>query len=234
MKVKGLQKTTLLDYPGKVSCVLFLYGCNFKCGFCHNPELVVCENSSEISEEEVFDFLKKRRKVLEGVCITGGEPLLSLKKEFVKKIKELGYLVKVDTNGSFPLKLKEFINEGLVDYVAMDLKSSPGKYFEAAGCNVDMKKIKESIKLICESGVDYEFRTTVVPGIHDEEDVRKLGKWVKKIIGGKGKRYFLQGFKNMGKFIDLKYSGERDVSEEDLEKLKKVASDYFLDVGIRV
>lgn len=231
MKIKGIQKTTLIDYPGKIACTLFLFGCNFRCGFCHNPELVIREESTDLNEEEILEFLEKRKNKLDGVCFTGGEPLLSLEKEFVKKIKEKGYLIKIDTNGSFPEKLKEFIEEKLVDYIAMDLKSSEKKYSEIVNVRVDLKKIEESIKLIVNSGLDYEFRTTVIPNIHDE--IENIGKWVLSLIGGKGKKYCLQGFVNNGKFNDEKFNDEKDFSKEKLNDLKVITEKYFDGVEVR-
>jgi pyruvate formate lyase activating enzyme len=234
MDVKGIQKLTLVDYPGKIACTLFLFGCNFRCGFCHNPELVLENGLKSISEEEIFSFLEKRKNQLEGVCLTGGEPLLTLEKEFLKKIKEMGYPIKLDTNGSFPEKLKEFIDKKLIDFIAMDIKSGKEKYGETAGAKIDLKKIEESIRLIVNSGLDYEFRTTVIQGIHSEEEIEKIGKWVYALAGGKAKKYSLQGFKNSGKFIDSKYSKEKDVSEEFLKEISKSCNNYFKDVEIKV
>ena len=148
MLIKGFQKTTLIDYPEKIACTIFLHGCNFRCGFCHNPELVLTSNSKEYSQKEILDFLEKRKKYLDAVCITGGEPLATLEKNFVKKIKSLGYLIKIDTNGSFPEKLKEFLDENLVDFVSMDIKSSKEKYLFVVGKSVDFEKIEESMKLV--------------------------------------------------------------------------------------
>jgi len=232
MKIKGIQELTLIDYPDKIACTIFLYGCNFRCGFCHNPELVVSENIEDISENEILEFLEKRKGNLEGVCITGGEPLINLDKDFLRKIKDLGYLIKIDTNGSFPERLKEFIEEDLVDFVAMDIKSSKEKYLEVVNSNVDLRKIEESIKLI--SGLeDYEFRTTIVEDLHPIEEVKKIGKWLNALIG-KPKKFVLQGFKNKGKFIDEKYNSERDVGENYLNSLMKEIENFFEKVEIRV
>jgi pyruvate formate lyase activating enzyme len=233
MKISGLQKTSLIDYPGKLACIIFLYGCNFRCGFCHNPELVLTPNGIEYSEEEILDFLEKRKKQLDGICITGGEALLTLEKDFVKKIKELGYSVKLDTNGTNPEKLKEFIDDGLVDYIAMDLKASPEKYNLVAGVNVEMDKLEETIKLMVNSGVDYEFRTTVIKRYHDEKELEKMYEWVLKLVGKKPKRYFLQGFANHGKFIDDSFNQEQNVFGNFLILFKPLAEKYFEEVGIR-
>ncbi len=234
MDVKGIQKLTLIDYPGKIACTIFLFGCNFRCGFCHNPELVLKNDSESISEKEILTFLEKRKGQLEGVCITGGEPLLTLKKDFLKEIKKLGYPIKLDTNGSFPERLKEFIDEKLIDFVAMDIKASKEKYVETIGKEIDLKKIEQSIKLISTSNLDYEFRTTIVPGIHDSKEVEKMGKWVLEILGKKAKKYSLQGFRNSGKFIDEKYKDEKNVSEKYLKKLKENLNEYFEEVETKV
>lgn len=231
--ISGLQKTSLIDYPGKIACTLFIFGCNFRCGFCHNPELVLTPTGKEYSEEEILDFLEKRKSQLEGVCITGGEPLLSLEEDFLKKIKELGYAIKIDTNGTNPEKLKDFISKRLVDYVAMDLKASPENYNLVASAKVDIKKLKENIKLMVESGVDYEFRTTILKKFHDEIELKKMFDWILKILGKKPKKYFLQGFTNHGKFIDSSFNKEPSVYEDYLIKFKPLAQEYFEEVGIR-
>jgi len=180
MKIAGLQKTTLIDYPGEVACTIFLFGCNFRCGFCHNPELVLKDTGEGFSEENVLKFLKERKGKLDAVCISGGEPLMSLDFDFVRKIKSLGYKIKIDTNGSYPERLKELIDEGLVDAVAMDIKASRERYPEVVGINVDMDKIEESIKLI--AGLqNYEFRTTVLEKFHDVEDMKSLGEWLNNV-----------------------------------------------------
>ena len=233
MKIKGLQKLTLIDYPGKLACTIFLFGCNFRCGFCHNPELVLNKLGGNISEQEVLDFLEKRKKYLEGICITGGEPLLTLEKNFLEKIKSLGYKIKLDTNGSFPEKLEEFVSEGLIDFVSMDIKSSKENYLKVSNSKIEIEKIEKSIKLI--SGLkDYEFRTTILEEIHTTEEMEKIGKWLNELIGKRPKKYFLQGFKNNGKFIDQKYQNKIDVTEVFLERLKQKIECYFEEVGIRV
>ncbi len=233
MKIAGFQKLTLIDYPGKIACTLFLHGCNFRCGFCHNPELVILPAEKTYSEEEVLEFLEKRRGQIEGVCITGGEPLISVDKEFLRKIKDLGYPIKIDTNGCFPDRLKELVSEGLVDCVAMDIKGSRGKYSEITGVDVSHERIEESMRVIGELD-NHEFRTTVVEWIHDAEEIREIGRWINEICRRKPRRYFLQGFKNYGKFIDESYKMKNDVSESYLRELKKEAEDYFEEVGVRV
>ena len=233
MKIKGIQKTTLLDYPNKVACVLFLHGCNFRCGFCHNPELVISNGGTEISEESVLKFLKKRKKILEGVCITGGEPLLDLDINFLKEIKKLGYKIKLDTNGSFPKRLKAILDMGLLDYVAMDIKASPKNYKKATEKKVNLNDIEKSIKLIHKSKLPYEFRTTIVSEIHTVEDIVTMRDWVLKLLKESPKTFYLQGFKNSGKCINEKYLKESSVSEEYLNELKKILKEKFKKVGIR-
>lgn len=190
---------TLLDYPGKVACTLFTAGCNFRCRFCHNAGLVLPDRLEEasISEDEVMSFLKKRAGMLDGVAITGGEPLLHTDMpEFLEKIKNLGYKIKLDTNGSNPKLLKEIVNAGLVDRVAMDIKNAPTEYDKTAGCSVDMEKIEESKDFLLTGTCDYEFRTTVVKGIHTKESLIAAAKW----ISG-AKEYYLQQFKDSGNLI---------------------------------
>ncbi len=233
MKIAGFQKLTLIDYPGKIACTLFLHGCNFKCGFCHNPGLVLYGPEKIYSEKEIIEFLEKRKSQIEGVCITGGEPLLSLDLEFLKTIKRIGYLIKIDTNGSFPEKLKELINKKLVDFVAMDIKSSKENYEKIVKFNINLDKIEESMKLVSLLE-DYEFRTTIIEGIHNIEEIKKIAIWLNEIIGKKPKKFCLQGFKNKGNLISESFRNRKDTSKEFLEKLKKGIEDYFEDVEIRV
>ncbi len=232
MKIGGLQKFTLVDYSGKLACTIFLFGCNFKCDFCHNPELVVRENGS-LSEEEVLSFLEKRKKYLDGVCIGGGEPVMSVDENFLRKIKDMGYLVKIDTNGSFPEKLKELVSLGLVDFVAMDIKSSKERYSEVVNYDVDLEKIEESIKFIS-SLPEHEFRTTVIEGLHSVEEVKKIAEWVNNILGRRAKKFCLQGFKNNGKFIGENFQSKQNTSEKYLNDLKEALEGYFEEVFVRV
>lgn len=197
MKISGLQKLTLLDFPGKMACTVFTYGCNFRCPFCHNALLVTEENSDDISEDEFFAFLKKRQGILDGVCISGGEPTLQKDlAEFISKIKAMGYAVKLDTNGSEPQVLRKLISENLLDYVAMDIKNSPDKYSLTCGCEVDMVPIKESVSIIKESGIPHEFRTTTVRELHSAEDFAQIADWFEG-----NSRYFLQHFEDSGNLI---------------------------------
>ncbi len=198
MKFYGFQKMTMLDFPGKVACTLFTGGCNFRCPFCHNAFLVTSFNGEVYDEEEILSYLKKRKGLLDGVCVTGGEPLLQVGlDEFLRKVKELGYLVKLDTNGSFPTRLKKLVGEGLVDYVAMDIKNCKEKYKLTSGYeSLDVSAIEESVDFLINGKVDYEFRTTVVDGFHEKEDFEKIALW----ING-AKKYFLQNFVDSGNLI---------------------------------
>lgn len=181
MLIVGLNKTTLLDYPGRVAATIFTGGCNFRCPFCHNGDLVLKASALDAySEEEVFSFLHKRKKVLGGVCITGGEPTLQPDlAEFIRKVKELGYAVKLDTNGYKPEVLDELLKEGLLDYVAMDIKNCKEKYAVTAGVtSFEIANIEKSMKLLEEYGIPYEYRTTVVKEFHKKEDLEAIGKWI--------------------------------------------------------
>ena len=215
MKIKGLQKTTLLDFPEKLACTVFTGGCNFRCPFCHNASLVLrAGEAQEISEADFFNYLSKRKGMLDGVCITGGEPTLCPDLEdFIKKIKELGLLVKLDTNGTFPEKIESLLDKGLVDYIAMDIKNSPDKYPLTVGADVDMNKINRSIDILLSEKVDYEFRTTVVRELHSYEDFHAISEWIKG-----AKRYFLQTFEDSG---DLIGSGFSAYSREETEAVLK-------------
>ena len=191
MDIQGLQKLTLLDYPGKVACTVFLGGCNLRCPYCHNGELVTAPAPALMDGDTLLTFLKRRRGLLDGVCITGGEPLLRPGLgPLLAEIKALGYPVKLDTNGAFPEKLKELVVSGLVDYVAMDIKNSPDRYGETVGVpGLDLTPFRETVDFLRSGAVDYEFRTTVVREFHDEASMDAIGGW---ITGAK--RYFLQSF----------------------------------------
>ncbi len=224
----GFQKLTLLDYPGKVSCTLFTKGCNFYCPFCHNAFLVdVDDRIEQIEESEVLSYLKKRQGILEGVCISGGEPLLNREIDsFMEKVKALGYSIKLDTNGSFPERLKELVAKGLVDYVAMDVKNSLDKYAATAGCeNINLNNIEESIDFLLSGTVDYEFRTTVVNELHTAEDIEKLAKRIKG-----AKRYFLQNFVDSGNVIEENLN---PLNTNELEAMKEAAQKYVEAATVR-
>ena len=228
MNILGFQKMTLLDFPGKVACTIFLGGCNFRCPFCHNASLVThIDDSKSIPENEVLDFLKKRIGLIDGVCITGGEPLINNDIDsFIKKIKDMGYLVKLDTNGSFPDKLISLVENGLIDYVAMDIKNSKEKYSVTADCkNFKIGDIEKSVEFLLSGKVDYEFRTTVVKQLHTLDDISQIGQWIKG-----AKRYFLQNFVDSG---DLIGSGFSEVESTVLCKMQQTAQAFVVKTEIR-
>lgn len=211
MLISGLQKLTLLDFPGTVSCIVFTHGCNFRCPFCHNSSLVGGPAQEEISENEVIDFLKSRKNILDGVVVSGGEPLLHPDiAEFLKKVKELGYKVKIDTNGTKPEMLKKLVNDGLVDYVAMDIKNSPEQYKSATGVDGLLEAVTESKDFLLSGNVEYEFRTTVVKGIHTKEQLVSLAKWIKG-----AKKYYLQKYKCSENVLNPE--GLDSFSDEEME-----------------
>ncbi|MBQ3870056.1 MAG: anaerobic ribonucleoside-triphosphate reductase activating protein [Clostridia bacterium] len=191
MKIYGLQKLSLVDYPGKTAAVLFTGGCNFRCPFCHNFGLV-SSPGEPLDEEEVFSYLKKRKGLLDAVVITGGEPLIHPDiAGLIKKVRDVGYPVKLDTNGTFPVRLAELISEGLIDYVAMDIKNCEEKYFLTAGCEVDLDAVRKSVMLLMSGSVDFEFRTTAVKQLHEVSDFIRIGKWIKG-----NEKYYIQRFKD--------------------------------------
>lgn len=228
MNIQGFQKLTLLDYPGKMACTIFTAGCNLRCPFCHNSRLVINpENQSEFSTEEVLAYLKKRVGILDGVAITGGEPLLQKDLEdFIRQVKDLGYSVKLDTNGTFPEKLRDLVEKGLIDYVAMDIKNSPELYAETVGVSgYDISKIKESIAFLLEGRVDYEFRTTVVREFHSVFGMNSLGEMIKG-----AKRHYLQGFIDSGELIGF---GMSAVPKEEMERMRRIMLQYVDECEIR-
>lgn len=185
---------TLLDFPGKVACTVFLQGCNFRCPFCHNASLLSCASQELLPREEVMAFLKKRVGILDGVCVTGGEPTLQKElPEFLSEIKALGYAVKLDTNGAHPEMLRRVLQSHLVDYVAMDIKNCPQRYAETVGVkNLNLAPVEESATLLLEGTVPYEFRTTAVAELHTKGDFRNIGQWLSRLSEQKAQRYFLQ------------------------------------------
>jgi pyruvate formate lyase activating enzyme len=229
----GFQKLTLIDYPGKLAATVFTVGCPFRCPFCHNPELVLNNKrhatcDMERIEKEFFEFLKKRKGKLEGVCITGGEPTIQPDLiEFIKKVKKIGYFVKLDTNGSRPDVLKKIIDGGLADYIAMDIKSSLENYDKASGVITDKERIKLSVNLIRNSGTAYEFRTTVVPGIHQEKDFIDISQWLKG-----SRAYYLQRYRET-KILDPKLKRITKGKSLDLKKIMTLVTPYFDITGIR-
>ena len=200
MRISGLQKMTLLDFPGLVACTVFTGGCNFRCPFCHNASLVLPEamQPTDLATDEVLSFLKKRQGLLDGVAITGGEPLLHADMaDFLREVKALGYRVKLDSNGTFPDRLISLVEEGLVDRVAMDIKNDPALYAKTAGLgSMDMAGVTRSKDFLLSGAVDYEFRTTVVRGLHTRESLVEAARWIKG-----AKAYFLQQFKDSGELI---------------------------------
>ena len=206
MLIKGLQKLTLLDFPDKMACTVFTFGCNFRCPFCHNASLVLSDRATEdtMPEEEFFGFLSRRSGILEGVCVTGGEPTLQPDlPQFLARIKEMGYAVKLDTNGYRPAILKSLVEDGLVDYVAMDVKNSLPRYGETVSIrNFDTSPIEESMDYLMEGHIPFEFRTTLVRGLHTLESIREMGA---RLAGQE--RFFLQHFEDSGDLIGQGMSG---------------------------
>lgn len=229
MLISGLQKLTLLDYPGHVACTVFTGGCNFRCPFCHNAPLVLPEQlDGGIDEDGVLDFLKKRQGVLDGVAITGGEPLLHRDiARFLEKVRALGYKIKLDTNGSFPGRLEEIVRAGLADRVAMDIKNSPELYEKTAGVTgLDMAAIERSKEFLLSGTVDYEFRTTVVKGLHTEESIVGAAKWIQG-----AKEYYLQQFKDSGNVLAI--DGLGAYNEREMHALADMAAAYVPSVQVR-
>lgn len=222
MLLKGLQKLTLLDFPGKIAATVFAGGCNFRCPFCHNASLVIGKRLTEtpsLTEEEFFSFLKKRRGMLEGVCVSGGEPTLYRDlNSFLYNIKELGYLVKLDTNGYRPKALREAVEGGLVDYVAMDIKNSKESYARTVGLEkFDIAPICESVDFLMSGTVDFEFRTTLVRELHTPRDMYSIATWIKG-----EEKYFLQSFADSGDLLSSGLSGYDKKETEDLLNIIKV------------
>lgn len=227
MHISGLQKLTLLDFPGTVACTVFTQGCNFRCPFCHNAGLVLGGPEEELSEDELLSFLKRRRGVLEGVAVTGGEPTLNAElPELLEKIKALGYRIKLDTNGTNPRMLRSIIGAGLVDKVAMDIKNSPELYSATAGCKVDLAAVNESRELLLSGTTDHEFRTTVVRGLHTKESLIAAAKW---ITGAK--EYYLQQFKDSGNLING--GGLSAFDENEMRELCNAVREYVPQVKLR-
>ena len=222
MKIKGLQKLTLLDFPERIASTVFVGGCNFRCPFCHNASLVARGGSDgDISESSFFSFLSSRVGRLSGVCVSGGEPTLYRElPEFLSKIKEMGYAVKLDTNGYSPEMLAELIDNRLVDYVAMDIKNSREKYALSAGLpGLDISKIEKSAELLMTHRVPFEFRTTVCRELHTKEDIVKIGEW----LGG-DEKFYLQSFKDSG---DILKEGFSAYSDEEMRELERILSKYI-------
>ncbi|MBR5926219.1 MAG: anaerobic ribonucleoside-triphosphate reductase activating protein [Firmicutes bacterium] len=227
MNINGLQKLTLLDYPGRTACTVFLAGCDMRCPFCHNSELISGNAPVELTDTDLLEFLKKRKGLLDGVAFTGGEPTLRRElPDLMKKIKDMGYSVKLDTNGNHPDMLKHILDNGLADYVAMDIKNSPERYAQTIGLDsFDMEPVYKSIELLLSSGIDFEFRTTVVDQLHDEESFTKIGPMIEG-----APRYFLQPFTDRDSVI---FSGFTPPQKEKLEKYASIVSPFVGSVEIR-
>lgn len=232
MIIGGLEKLTLLDYPEHLAAIIFTQGCNFRCHYCYNPLLVLPQNTGAdnenkkdshlIAEEDLFNFLKERFGRLEGVVITGGEPTLHPDlPDFIRKIKDMGYMVKLDSNGTNPEMLKKLIDEKLIDYIAMDIKA-PFEYYEkAVNVQTDFKKLQESANIIMSCGLPYEFRTTVVPGILDEDDFYKMGENIRG-----AKKWYLQSFKSDTDLVNPSYAGKKSFTRKDMEKFVSIGRDF--------
>ncbi|MBQ9930461.1 MAG: anaerobic ribonucleoside-triphosphate reductase activating protein [Oscillospiraceae bacterium] len=229
MIISGLQKMTLLDYPGRVACTVFLQGCNFRCPFCHNSGLLGAAQDETIPVEELLSFLRKRTGILDGVCITGGEPTLqSDLPALLRQIKALGYHIKLDTNGSRPDMLKALVEEKLIDYVAMDVKNCPDRYGETTGLPQMSAGIEESIAFLLTDAVDYEFRTTVVEEFHTEENIMAMGQWLARM--GRPKRLFLQPYADRDSVLAR---GLSTPTAEKLNRFKAALAPYAEFVEIR-
>ena len=226
MLIGGFQKLTVLDYPGKLACILFTYGCNYRCPFCHNAALVT-DAREEHTVEEILSYLKKRSGVLEGVVVSGGEPFLQPDLEdLLREIKSLGLSIKLDTNGTFPDRLIAAVREGLVDYVAMDIKNAKEKYALTAGVDhTALAAVERSVEFLKTDGVDYEFRTTLVSELHTEEDMRRIGEWIRG-----AKRYFLQGFIDSGNLIG---SALTAVDAAETARFCEILKEYVPNTAIR-
>lgn len=230
MIIKGFQQLTLIDFPKKLAAIIFTAGCNWRCHYCYNKSLAF--NSPElpiIEEDKIFEFLKKRKGLLDGIVITGGEPTIHKDlPKFIQKIKNLNFLVKLDTNGTNPEMIKYLIERNLIDYIAMDIKNSLNKYEETVAVKVDKEKIKETIKTIISSNVDYEFRTTTLPKLMSKEDFIEISKLIKG-----SKKYCLQQFKAMKNLIDPSYTNEKNFTEPELIEIKNSLKDHFKEIEIR-
>ena len=255
MIIGGLQKFSLLDYPNKISAIVFTQGCNFRCHFCYNPMLVGPVVSSKVEiklghkekdqippgskqnsqlfepvkEDDLFLFLKNRVGKLEAIVITGGEPTLhSDLPEFIKKIKDLGFLVKLDTNGTNPDRIKELISKKLINYIAMDIKAPLDKYERTVGVKLDFKNIKKSIDVIMESGLPYEFRSTLAPNLINKQDIEKMGE----LIRG-ADNWYLQTFRSDTDLVDNEFEGQKSFSRKEMADMKKIAESYVKNCQIR-
>lgn len=233
MTIAGLQKMTLLDFPGKVACTVFLHRCNFRCPFCHNSELLSGQGPEGMSDTELLSFLEKRKGILDGVCITGGEPTLQPElASLLRRIKDLGYPIKLDTNGSRPEVLRQLVEEGLVDYVAMDIKNCPDRYAVTAGMDPGLlPKIEQSAKLLLTGALEYEFRTTVVREYHDDQAILAMGQWLQSLAPGKpAKRFFLQCYMDRSSVL---CAGLHAPTRDQMENFAHLLKPFVLHTEIR-
>ena len=232
MIIAGIQRTSLVDWPEKICSTVFIAGCNFRCGFCHNPELVLpdeIEKTEALTETELLTLIVERKRVLDGVCITGGEPLLSPDVVgLIRKIKDKGLAIKLDTNGSVPTLLKKLIDEKLVDYVAMDIKGPKARYGEITNSKVSIALIEESVKILKQSNIEHEFRTTVVRGLIEKEDIIAIAEWLKG-----ANAYYLQQFVGTEKTIDASYMGRKAHPPEQLKEMLDAVKHNFKKTGVR-
>ena len=229
----GLQKMTLLDFPGKIACTVFLGGCNFRCPFCHNSELFMGKPEKLMEDEEFFAFLKSRKGLLDGVCVSGGEPTLyKTLPDFLAKIKEMGFLVKLDTNGYRPEVLKALVQQGLVDYVAMDVKNSPAMYAQSVGLEkMELSSIEESLRFLIGGELPYELRTTLVRQLHDAASIQDMGAWLAALVPGrKPKKLFLQSFVDRDTVL---FAGLSAPEQEATAGFAKILTPFAEDVTIR-
>jgi len=229
MRIASFQKLTLLDFPGRTATTIFTIGCNFRCGFCHNPELVLPEKFPDtISEEIFFEFLDRRKKLLDGVCITGGEPTLQKDlPDFLRKIRKKGFATKLDTNGSNPEMLEKLFRENLLDFVALDIKASPENYAKLVGIDI-FPKVQASKSLISQSGIEFELRTTLIREIHDEAEFTKILEFVRG-----APKYFLQNFQVQGGCLDSTFEKMHGFTSTELKKMAERARGFVGECGVR-
>ena len=228
--IAGLQKMTLLDYPGRVACTVFLQGCNYRCPFCHNSELLSRQGEACMDTAGFLSFLKSRKGLLDGVCVSGGEPTLEPElEEMLRSIKALGYAVKLDTNGSRPEVLKKLVKDGLVDYVAMDVKNSPTRYADTVGlARIDLSAVEESLRFLLSGNVEYELRTTVAQQLHDSDSIDEMGRWVATL--GKPGKWFLQAFADRD---TVAFSGLSAPADAELSAWRELLSAHAEQAAIR-
>jgi len=230
--IAGLQKMTLLDFPGKVACTVFLAGCNYRCPYCHNSELFTGKPAEIMTEDEFIAFLASRKGLLDGVCVSGGEPTLCpTLPNLLRQIKELGFAVKLDTNGSRPETVKALVGEGLVDYIAMDIKNSPAMYAKTVGLpDADVAAVEETARFLMESGIDHEFRTSLVDQLHSDSSIQDMGAWLASLSADKPQKLFLQNFVDRDTVL---YSGLSAPEEEKAENFARILSAYVKNVTVR-